>query len=43
MQAVENLSIMLKEMYPRLSNGLLPNLEDMLKMLNDFGFSRSYV
>lgn len=36
MQAVENLSIMLKEMYPRLSNGLLPNLEDMLKMLNDF-------
>lgn len=36
MQAVENLSIMLKEMYPKLSNGLLPNLEDMLKMLNDF-------
>jgi len=36
MQAVENLSIMLKEMYPRLSNGLLPNLEDMLKLLNDF-------
>lgn len=35
-QAIENLSIMLKEMYPRLSNGLLPNLEDMLKMLNDF-------
>ena len=35
-QAVENLSILLKEMYPRLSNGLLPNLEDMLKMLNDF-------
>lgn len=36
MQAVENLSILLKEMYPRLSNGILPNLEDMLKMLNDF-------
>lgn len=35
-QAVENLSILLKEMYPRLHNGDLPNLEDMLKMLNDF-------
>ena len=23
-------------MYPRLNNGLLPNLEDMLNMLNDF-------
>lgn len=36
MQAVENLSILLKEMYPRINDGLLPNLEDMLKMLNDF-------
>ncbi len=35
-QAIENLSILLKEMYPRLNNGLLPNLEDMLKMLNNF-------
>lgn len=35
-QAVENLAILLKEMYPRLNNGLLPNLEDMLNMLNDF-------
>lgn len=35
-QAVENLSILLKEMYPRLNDGDLPNLEDMLKMLNDF-------
>lgn len=35
-QAVENLSILLKVMYPRLHNGDLPNLEDMLKMLNDF-------
>lgn len=35
-QAVENLTILLKEMYPRLNNGLLPNLEDMLNMLNDF-------
>ena len=36
MQAIENLSILLKEMYPRLHDGLLPTLEDMLKMLNDF-------
>ena len=35
-QAVENLSILLKEMYPRLNNRMLPNLEDMLKMLNNF-------
>lgn len=35
-QAVENLAILLLEMYPRLNNGLLPNLEDMLNMLNDF-------
>ncbi len=35
-QAVENLSILLKVMYPRLHDGLLPTLEDMLKMLNNF-------
>lgn len=35
-QAIENLSILLKEMYPRLNEGILPTLEDMLKMLNDF-------
>lgn len=35
-QAVENLSILLKEMYPRLNNGLLPNLEDLQYYLNDF-------
>ena len=35
-QAVENLSILLKVMYPILHNGDLPNLEDMLKLLNDF-------
>lgn len=35
-QAVENLSILLKVMYPRLHNGDLPTLEDMLKLLNDF-------
>ena len=35
-QAIENLSILLKVMYPKLHNGDLPTLEDMLKMLNDF-------
>ena len=35
-QAIENLTILLLEMYPRLHDGLLPNLEDMLEMLNDF-------
>lgn len=36
LQAVENVCILLKEMYPRLNNGDLPNLEDMLNMFNDF-------
>jgi len=35
-QAIENVTIMLKEMYPRLNGGNLPNLEDMLKMLTNF-------
>lgn len=35
-QIIENLSILLKEMYPRQNNGDLPNLEDLLDMLNDF-------
>lgn len=35
-QAIENLSILLKEMYPRMNEGKLPNLEDMLKMLTNF-------
>lgn len=35
-QAVENLAILLKVMYPKLHNGDLPTLEDMLKMLNNF-------
>ena len=35
-QAVENLVLLLKVMYPILHDGLLPNLEDLLKMLNDF-------
>ncbi len=36
LQAVENICILLKEMYPRLNNGDLPSLEDMLEMFNDF-------
>lgn len=36
LQAVENICILLKEMYPRLHGGDLPNLEDMLNMFNDF-------
>ena len=35
-QAIENLSILLKVMYPELNNGDLPNLADMLEMLTDF-------
>ncbi len=35
-QAIENLSLLLKEMYPKTHNGLLPNLEDLLMMLNNF-------
>ena len=35
-QAIENVSILLKEMYPRMNEGSLPNLEDMLKMLTNF-------
>lgn len=36
LQAIENVSILLKEMYPRMNEGMLPNLEDMLKMFNNF-------
>lgn len=35
-QAIENVAMMLKEMYPRMNGGNLPNLEDMLKMLTNF-------
>ena len=36
-QVIENLAILLKEMYPRMHDGEeLPTLEDMLNMLNDF-------
>lgn len=36
LQAVENIALLLKEMYPRIREGVLPTLEDLLKMLNDF-------
>ena len=35
-QAIENISILLKEMYPKMNEGMLPNLEDMLKMFTNF-------
>ena len=36
LQAIENIAILLKEMYPRMNEGMLPNLEDMLKMFTNF-------
>ncbi len=36
MQICENLSILLKEIYPLEHEGALPNLEDMLNLLTDF-------
>ncbi len=36
LQAIENVAILLKEMYPRMNEGMLPNLEDMLKMFTNF-------
>ena len=35
-QALENLAILLKLMYPRMNNGEIPTLEDMLRMLYDY-------
>ena len=35
-QAIENVSILLKEMYPRMNEGNLPNMADLLKMLTNF-------
>lgn len=35
-QAIENLVLLLKEVYPRLHEEALPNLEDLLDLLNDF-------
>ena len=35
-QAIENMAILLKEMYPRMNEGALPTIEDMLKMFTNF-------
>lgn len=35
-QAIQNLVILLKLMYPRLHDGLMPNLEDLLHLFTDF-------
>ena len=35
-QAIENLTLLLKETYPRIHDGDLPNLEDLLKLLSNF-------
>lgn len=35
-QAIENIAILLKEMYPRMNEGALPNMEDLLKLLTNF-------
>lgn len=35
-QILENLSILLKLVYPKMYDGVLPNMEDLLKLLNNF-------
>lgn len=35
-QIIENLVVLLKLVYPKLNDGKLPNLEDLLKLLNNF-------
>lgn len=40
-QAVENVSILLKEIYPRLHDGELPTLEDVQDCLTDFELTES--
>ena len=35
-QAIENLTLLLKEMYPLKNNNQLPTLEDLLNLLNNF-------
>lgn len=40
-QAIQNLVMLIKVMFPRLNDGLLPTLEDLLKCLNDFDLVES--
>lgn len=35
-QILENLTILLKLIYPQMNDGVLPNMEDLLKLLNNF-------
>ena len=35
-QAIQNLVILLKVMYPKMNDGLMPNLQDLLKCFTDF-------
>ena len=35
-QMLENLSILLKVVYPKMHDGILPNMEDLLNMINHF-------
>ena len=35
-QILENLTILLKLIYPKMHDGVLPNMEDLLKLLNNF-------
>jgi len=35
-QAIQNLVILLKVMYPKMHDGLMPNLEDLMKCFTDF-------
>lgn len=36
LQAIQNVVMLLKIMYPRMHDGLMPNLEDLLKCFNNF-------
>lgn len=40
-QAIQNLVILLKVMFPRLNNDLMPSLEDLLKCFNNFDLVES--
>lgn len=35
-QMLENLSILLKLIYPKMHDGILPNMDDLLKLINNF-------
>ncbi len=35
-QAIENVTMLLKEIYPKMNDGALPNMEDLLKLFTNF-------